>query len=55
MKVNKLSKENIIKNVFERRKKLNYIAFIKFLSMIKIIKWHIYKWQLKQIDYGARM
>ena len=55
MKVNKLSKENIIKNVFERKKKLNYIAFIKFLSMIKIIKWHIYRWKLKPIDYGARM
>ena len=51
----KLLKENIIKIGLERRKKLHFIAFIKFYAMIKIIKWHIYNWKLKQIDYGARM
>ena len=55
METNKLLKKTAIKNIFERRKKLNYIAFIKFLAMIKIIKWHIYNWELKPIDYGARM
>jgi len=39
----------------KRRAKLNYIAFIKFLAMIKLIKWHIYSWKSKPIDYGARM
>ena len=55
MEINKLFKNKININNFERRKKLNYIALIKFYAMIKIIKWHIYKWQIKQIDYGARM
>ena len=55
MEMNELLKKKIIKNALERRKNLNYIAFIKFLAMIKIIKWHIYKWKLKPIDYGARM
>lgn len=40
---------------YQRQKFLNYIAFIKFLAMIKIIKWHIYKWKIRPIDYGARM
>ena len=39
----------------KRRKNLNYIAFIKFLAMIKIIKWHIYKWKKREIKYGQRM
>ena len=38
-----------------KRRHLNYIAFIKFLSMIIIIKWHIMKWEKKSIDFGARM
>ena len=41
------------KNV--KRKTLNYIAFAKFLAMIKIIKWHIYIWKTYPINYGARM
>ena len=39
----------------EKRKTLSYIAFIKFIAMIKIIKWHIYNWKKRPIDYGARM
>lgn len=39
----------------ERRESLNYIAFIKFLAMIIIIKWHLYFWTKRPIDYGARM
>lgn len=50
---NFLSKNNSIK--IERRKTLNYLAFIKFLAMIKIIKWHIIKWDKRTIDYGSRM
>ena len=50
---NFLSKKNSIK--IERRKTLNYLAFIKFLAMIKIIKWHIIKWDKRTIDYGSRM
>ena len=38
-----------------RRPNLNYIAFIKFWAMILIIKWHIFIWETKPIDYGARM
>ena len=38
-----------------KRKHLYYIAFIKFLSMIIIIKWHIIKWEKKPVDFGARM
>ena len=37
------------------RSHLNYIAFIKFLAMILIIKWHIYHWRKKPISFGARM
>ena len=48
-----LSNKKISSN--QKRKPLNYIAFIKFLAMTKIIKWHIYKWENKPIDYGARM
>lgn len=39
----------------ERRKALNYLAFIKFLAMIMIIKWHLFFWNKKPIDFGARM
>ena len=54
MEIDKLlSNKNNLPN--GKRKALNYIAFIKFLAMIKIIKWHIYKWDNKPIDYGARM
>ena len=53
MKINTL---NIIDNKnIKRRKNLNYIAFIKFLAMIKIIKWHIYNWKKREIKYGQRM
>ena len=38
-----------------RRKNLYYIAFIKFFAMIKIIKWHVYRWKKREINYGARM
>ena len=48
-----LSSNNKLYNI--KRKTLNYIAFIKFLAMIKIIKWHFYKWDKISIDYGARM
>ena len=40
---------------YQRQKFLYYIAFIKYLATIKIIKWHIYKWKKRPIDYGARM
>lgn len=39
----------------ERKKKLYYISFIKFIAMIKIIKWHVFIWKIRSIDYGARM
>ena len=40
----------------KRREILNYIAFIKFLSMILIIKWHLYYGcKNRRIDYGSRM
>ena len=39
----------------QKRKTLNYLAFIKFFAMIMIIKWHIYIWPKRPIDYGARM
>lgn len=39
----------------ERRKALNYLAFIKFLAMIMIVKWHLFFWKKKPIDLGARM
>ena len=48
-----ISSYNNIKT--KRRKPLYYIAFIKFLSMIMIIKWHVIKWNKIEIDYGARM
>ena len=51
--------DNLLKNQkgnqHERRKQLNYIALIKFIAMIKIIKWHVVIWKTKPIDYGARM
>jgi len=37
------------------RKSLNVLAFVKFIAMIKIIKWHIFHWTKRPIDYGARM
>lgn len=37
------------------RPHLNFIAFIKFLAMIYIIKWHIYHWRKIKIDMGGRM
>lgn len=45
----------INKNNEKRRDTLNYLAFIKFLSMIYIIKWHIFNWKKKAINYGSRM
>lgn len=39
----------------KRRKPLNLLAFVKFIAMIKIIKWHIFHWTKRPIDYGARM
>ena len=36
-------------------KVLNYLAFIKFIAMIIIIKWHIIYWRKKPIACGARM
>ena len=51
--------DNLLKKqkgvLIERRKRLNYIALIKFIAMIKIIKWHVIIWERKPIDYGARM
>ena len=44
---NLLQKNNKIN--IERRKSLNYLAFIKFLAMIKIIKWHIYKFKKNRL------
>jgi len=38
-----------------KRKTLHYIALMKFIAMIKIIKWHIYSWKKREFDYGARM
>ena len=42
-------------NKNQKNKTLNYIALMKFIAMIKIIKWHIYSWKKKKFDYGARM
>jgi len=39
----------------KRREVLCYISLIKYLSMILIIRWHIYEWKQPKIDYGARM
>lgn len=39
----------------KRREVLNYIAFIKFLAMNLIIRFHLHKYKINQIDYGARM
>ena len=44
-----------IQNNPNKSKHLYYIAFIKFIAMITIIKWHISIWNSKPIDYGARM
>jgi hypothetical protein len=45
----------IIKSEEKRRQKLNYISLLKFWSMILIIKWHLFHWKKRKIDYGARM
>ena len=55
MEINKLILNISDNKNIKRRKSLNYIAFIKFLAMIKIIKWHIYKWKKREIEYGQRM
>ena len=51
--------EKLIKNINtthkKRRKPLNILAFIKFIAMIKIIKWHAFHWNKIPFDYGARM
>ena len=54
MEINNLLKREVIV-LPKRRKKLYYIALIKFIAMIKIIKWHVFIWNIKLIDYGARM
>ena len=56
--LNNLFKKNMIifQNInSKRRKHLHYIAFIKFLALLLIIKWHIFSWIKKPIDLGARM
>ena len=46
----------IINKINNRKQnKLYYLAFIKFIAMIIIIKWHIINWPKRPIDYGARM
>lgn len=47
--------KSIEKPISNRRPNLNYIGFIKFWAMLLIIKWHIFEWKTKPIDYGARM
>ena len=54
MLLEKKFNENI-KVIKKRREVLNYIALIKFLSMILIIRWHIYPRKHPRIDFGARM
>lgn len=39
----------------KKRKHLNYISFLKFISMIVIISWHIFPFKSKPIDLGIRM
>lgn len=43
------------KNIQKRREVLKYLSLIKYLSMIIIIRWHLYDWKKRRIDYGARM
>jgi peptidoglycan/LPS O-acetylase OafA/YrhL len=54
-----LDKENLLnKNkeiIQKRREVLNYLSLLKYCSMIIIIRWHIYDWKKRRIDYGARM
>lgn len=38
-----------------KKKVLYYLAFIKFIAMIIIIKWHIMPWKVRKIEYGSRM
>ena len=55
MLIEKIFNENK-KFIKKRREILNYIALLKFISMILIIRWHIYKWKHPiRIDFGARM
>ena len=53
----KLESTTLLKTVqyTEKRKVLNYIAFIKFIAMILIIKGHLMSLPRNPIDYGARM
>ena len=53
MLLEKRIKEN--KNYIKKRRVLNYIALVKFLSMTLIIRWHIYQRKHPRIDFGARM
>ena len=53
MLANLLEDNNKIKP--KRKKHLYFLGFIKFIAMIKIIKWHIFPWNKRYIDYGARM
>ena len=53
--INKESNLNNKKNSYKRRKNLNYIAFLKLLAMIIIIRWHCVPLTKFKIDYGARM
>lgn len=52
MEIDKLINKPYIKKKLPH---LHYISFIKFISMITIIKRHISIWKEKPIDYGARM
>ena len=52
MEIDKLIKKP---NLPIKLQRLYYLSFIKFISMLAIIKWHISIWKMKPIDYGARM
>ena len=51
----KLFTYNKINNNLKKREALHYIAFMKFWAMILILRWHLYRWKRRRIDYGARM
>ena len=55
MEIKQLIINKNIESTPEKRKTLNYLAFIKFISMIFIIKGHLYKWNYNQVMYGGRM
>ena len=38
-----------------KREALHYIALMKFCAMILILRWHLYNWERRTIDLGARM